>query len=51
MLLWFRLCKSHIMGSVGELSFVGCASLDFYDGFPIVYIGTEAGVTVSAIGG
>ena len=43
--------KSRIVGTVGEFGFNGSASLDFSDGFPVLYVGTEVGATAGAIGG
>ena len=43
--------QSRIVGTVGELGFNGCASVDFSEGYPVVYVGTEVGATAGAIGG
>ena len=43
--------QSRIVGTVGELSFNGCANVDFSEGCPVVYVGTEVGATAGAIGG
>lgn len=43
--------KSRLVGTVGEFNFNGNASVDFSDGFPVVYVGTEVGAVADSFGG